>query len=129
MTSQERGKLPPFASGRLAGDYRPLFEYWRIARSKNREDLVEKAMLSNNDYKLLEDIVSRKAKVTALDLIDILTEKLADRIDPDIALEAMARLGYNLNRDEARLFIARLLASWLVEAGDYWRILRLTGTP
>jgi len=119
----ERDKKPPFASGELVEDFSPLFEYWRVARERGREDLVEAAMLSEADYKLLRDTV--KSGEAVLDLIDRLAEKVIDRVDPDIAAEALARNGIRVPPEEARWYIAKLIASWLIEAGDYWGFIRL----
>ena len=119
----EKEKKPPFASGELVGDYSPLFEYWRVARERGREDLVEAAMLSEADYKLLRDTV--KSGEAVLDLVDRLAEKIVDRVDPEIAAEALARSGVRVPPEEARWYIARLIASWLIEAGDYWGLIRL----
>jgi hypothetical protein len=116
-------KKPPFASGELVGDYGPLFEYWKIAREKGREDLVEAAMLSEEDYRMLQETAYRGEEV--LDLIERLTEKILDRIDPEIASEALSGYGVKAPPDEARRFIAKLIAAWLIEAGEYWCFIKL----
>ena len=126
MTSRDERRLPPFASGRLVDNYRVLFEYWRLARERGREDLVEKAMLSDNDYKLLASLVESEGKIRATDLIEVLADKLTDRIDDDIAILALEKAGYRLSKEDAKRYIARLLAAWLVEAGEYWRIIKLS---
>ncbi len=118
------GEKPPFASGKLAGDYKPLFEYWRVARERGREDLIEASMLQEADYDFLRKNVVIGESV--LDLLEKVTNSVIDRIDPEIAQIAMERVGLQLPKDEARLRIARLLASWLIEAGEYWGYIRLT---
>jgi len=121
-----RGRRPPWASGVLAGSYEPLFAYWEEARRRGREDLVESAMLGEADFDLLRRLASRGPS-TALDLLEELERVFEGRLDEDVARAAAARLGIDAGPGEARRLIARLLASWLLEAGDYWRIIRLRG--
>jgi len=117
-------ELPPFASGKIASDYSILFEYWRAAREKGREDLVESGMLSEDDYKMLVEEAAKNPRLE--DLLDALVERLLDRIDPDVAVEAVRRAtGARVDADTARRLVARLLASWLVEAGEYWNMVKL----
>lgn len=122
---EEKPKLPPFASGRIAGSYSLLFEYWRVARERGREDLVEKAMLSDEDYRRLREIASQGERVRLTDLLDELVDYFMERVDEELAGEAAGRLGYRISGSDARRLIARLLASWLVEAGEYWNIIRI----
>jgi len=117
-------ELPPFASGKIASDYSILFEYWRVARERGREDLVESGMLSEDDYKMLVEEAAENPNLE--DLLDALVARLLDRIDPDVAVEAVRRAtGARVDADTARRLVARLLASWLVEAGEYWNMVRL----
>ena len=116
ICGDKNGK-PPFATGFIVDDYGPLFAYWRIARGKNREDLVENAMIKNEDLDLLVNQASKGGSLG--DLVDNLTRILIDRIDPDIALEAVSACGYrNLDKGRARFLLARTLAGWLVELGE-----------
>ena len=115
---------PPFASGRIAGSYEPLFLYWEEARARGRGDLVEDAMLREDDYRLLRGLVARYRRLG--ELLDVLTSLMEDRVDPDIAREAYVRYGVaGVRPVDARRLIARLLASWLIEAGEYWGILKV----
>jgi hypothetical protein len=118
------GRRPPWASGRLAGDYELLFAYWEEARRRGREDLVEAAMLSEDDFQELRRLVEEGAG-SALDLVEKLAARVEERFDPDVAAAAASRLGLPAGGGEARRILARLLASWLVEAGEAWGILRL----
>jgi len=122
----EEGKLPPFASGKITSDYSILFEYWKVAREKGREDLIEGSMLSEDDYKLLVEEAGKSPRLD--DLLEALADKFLDRIDPDIAVEAVRRAtGATVESETARRLVARLLASWLVEAGEYWNMIRFRG--
>jgi len=117
-------ELPPFASGKITSDYSILFEYWRVAREKGREDLVESGMLSEDDYRMLVEEAAKNPRLE--DLLDALVERLLDRIDPGVAVEAVQRAtGARVDADTARRLVARLLASWLVEAGEYWNMVKL----
>jgi hypothetical protein len=118
--------LPPFASGRIAGSYRLLRRYLEVARERNRDEAFENALLREEDYELLKSL-AREGE-SALELVDRLTDILVERVDPEIAEEALRREGILLSGEEARRIIARLLASWLIEAGEYWKIISLENT-
>ncbi len=118
---------PPFASRELINDYEPLKAYLEIARRKGREDLVEKALLSQEDFILLSSLVRRG--LSLLDLIDTLKARFMERVDGDIAREAFNSLGLNVTTDFARERIAYILAGWLLEAGKYWKILTFKELP
>ncbi|MEB3845075.1 MAG: hypothetical protein LRS48_05290 [Desulfurococcales archaeon] len=122
----EGGWLPPFASGRLAADYSLLREYWRVARERGREDLVERSMLSEELLELLRSEIH--GGESAADVLERLASKLEDRIDESAAVEAARRRGLeSIDGATARRLVARLLAAWLLEAGDYWGHLKLRG--
>ncbi len=121
--SGEDKDLLPFASGRLVKDYSLLREYWRVARERGREDLVEKAMISEADYKRVREIVYGRGRVGLADLWDIVTGEVEDRIDPDIAEEAAKRLGLNALPSTARRLVARQLAAWIIEAAEHWKFI------
>lgn len=119
-----KGRKPPFASGVLAEDYSPLFEYWRVARERGREDLVEASMLREDDYSYLRELVGSGGLS-----VDVLMEKLSkrfeSRVDGDVAVEAFRRSGISMDRDLAKRRIASLIAAWLLEAGESWGLLKL----
>ena len=117
-------RRPPWASGKLAGDYDLLYAYWEEARRRGREDLVEAAMLSERDFDKLRELVGEGPR-SALELVERLAGELEARIDEDVAGAAAAGLGLPLAGEEARRRVARLMASWLVEAGEEWGVLRL----
>ncbi|MEB3861688.1 MAG: hypothetical protein GSR84_05655 [Desulfurococcales archaeon] len=118
-------RRPPFASGRIAGDYEPLFLYWEAARRAGREDLVERAMLREEDYRLASRLAREAGRLG--DLLDRLEEVMLERVDPGVAAEAYRMYGAPVGDEDARRLIARLLASWLVEAAEHWGFLRLRG--
>ncbi len=116
-------RRPPFASGKVAGDYEPLFLYWEAARERGREDLIEAATLREEDYKVLQREAGKGLGLEAL--LEALTSYMEERVDPEVAAEAYRRYGVEAGPEDARRLIARLLASWLVEAGEYWGFVRL----
>lgn len=117
-------RLPPFASGSIVEDYETLFIYWEKARSKGREDLIEKSTLSNTDFDRLRVIVE-EGTMTLEELLERLARDMAERIDPEMAAEALRERRISLEADDARRYLAKILAGWLIEAGEYWSILRL----
>ena len=125
---EDRG-LRPFASGRLVEDYSILREYWKRARARGREDLVDKSMLSEEDYEMIRGLVSSKGRIGLQDLWDELTEKLAERIDPDIAQEALEAVRIRTDKYTARRLVARQLAAWLIEAAEHWKMIRFSDSP
>ncbi len=122
---EEEGWRPPFASGRIAGVYEPLRLYLEVARELGREDLVERAVLSEEDFSWLRQRVSEAGRLRLLDLLDELEERFLERVDPEVAREAFRRYVVELSAGDARRRIARLLASWLVEAGEEWGHVKL----
>jgi len=126
-TRQEK-RLPMFANGTIVSDYEPLFHYWEIARKRGREDLVDKAMLENRDFDYIRRMVLEQA-LNLLEVLDRLEEYFIDRIEPEIAVKALEEtLGIELELEEARRRLARILAGWLLEAAQTWGIIRLRGT-
>lgn len=118
-------RRPPFASGRLAGDYEPLFLYWEAAREAGRENLLGEAMLREEDYRLVSRLAGETPRLG--DLLERLEEEMAGRVDPGLAAKAYRRYGLEIDPEDARRLIARLLAAWLLEAAEYWGFIRLRG--
>ncbi len=117
-----------FASGTIVSDYEPLFRYWEIARREGREDLVDKAMLENRDFDYIRKMILEQA-LNLLEVLDRLEEYFIERVDPGIAVKALEEtLGIELELEEARRRLARILAGWLLEAAQTWGIIRLRGT-
>lgn len=117
-----------FANGTVIPDYEPLFRYWEIARKRGREDLVNRAMLENTDFDYIRKMVLEQA-LNLLEILDRLEEYFIDRIEPEIAVKALEEtLGIELELEEARRRLARILAGWLLEAAQTWGIIRLRGT-
>ena len=121
----EGGWRPPFASGKIAGSYEPLKIYMELARERGREDLLDASILREEDFRMLRERVEREGRVRLLDLLNELEEYFAERVDPELAREAYRRYGLDLATGDARKRLARLMAAWLLEAGEEWGYVRL----
>lgn len=124
MTSKWK---PLFASGELVNDYEPLRLYLEEARSRGREDLVEKALLTQDDFTHLLDTM--RVTSNLLDLIEKLKPRFLERIDGEIAREAFKKMGLEVDANFARERIAYIMACWLLEAGKHWKILSFKELP
>ena len=118
-------RKPPFASGEIVGDYEPLFAYWRVARDKGREDLIEASTLSNEDFEYVKRYIEVRVRLSLAELIADLSTYFQDRVDEEVAREAYRRLGIGGVEGDYRILIARILAGWLVEAAEAWGILKI----
>ncbi|MCE4610363.1 MAG: hypothetical protein F7B17_00120 [Desulfurococcales archaeon] len=118
---------PPFATGKIVGSYEPLRRYLEAARRRGREDLVEAALLREEDFNLLRRLASLE-RVSLESLLSALEERFYDRVSGEVAREAYQSLGIRVDEESARRMMARILAGWLVESGEEWRILRLRAT-
>lgn len=129
----ETGKRRPLlADGSIVPDYEPLFKYWELAREKSKE-LADRAVLTNNDFVKLGDVVREASyegrKITVHDLLTRFTREFAERIDPKLAREALLKArGVEMEEEDARREIARIMSGWLIEAGKAWGLLRLVGS-
>lgn len=118
-------KRPLLADGSIVKDYTPLFIYFSKLTSKGLE--VKDFIISNNDLKFLEEIVSRGA-LPLQDLINRLIEYFTPRVKDNIAKEAVSEyLGIEVTKDFAVHYISKILAGWLIEAGKTLGILNLKG--
>ncbi len=123
LLEREKEEKPFLADGSLVEDYRPLIMYWRIASGKSRE-LVENTMLSQRDFRELERIASSYTGKPIASLQEYFIQWFRDRVDPDIAVEAIYRVyGVRVSREEATNKIASIIALWLLEAGRMLKII------
>ncbi len=122
---KEDEKLPFFADGSIIGEYKLLFEYWRILREKHRENMLDKAFLKREDFEYIRLLINIRKKMNLQELLDKLTDKFLERIDPDAAQEAFKNVyGIEIDREYARRKIAYVLAGWLIEAARNTGILK-----
>lgn len=121
-------RKPILASGLIVPDYEPLFKYWEIAKNTNRK-IAENATLKNEDFeKIIKYISFRGSSVDLLELIEYFEEYMLNRVEGNIAVRALKEVyDIELEEEEAKRKIARILAGWLIEASDIWGILKLKG--
>ncbi|MCE4615917.1 MAG: hypothetical protein F7C09_02505 [Aeropyrum sp.] len=118
---------PPFSTRKIVGSYRILKLYLEAARNLGREDLVDKALLKDDDVEALRGLVTQPG-ISVENLLNALTERFIDRVDGEVAEQALKEAGYNVDRETARRMVARVIAGWLVEAGEEWKIYSLRGS-
>ncbi len=118
--SDDEKKMPLMATGKIVEDYGLLYEYWRLAGDKAGE-----AILRREDFEKIREIV-KEGQISLRDVLEILTDYFLERIDGAIAEEAVKKYyGIKVEKEDARTRIARLLAGWLVEASEEWRIIKI----
>jgi len=121
-------KRPFFATGYLVDDYTPLMKYWEILRDEGREDALERAFLNNEDYDLLKRLAREMVGRPLADIFDGLIERFEERVEAEPALRAFREAGYkSMSLPEAKRSMARILAGWLLEAGEYLKIIAFSG--
>ena len=113
-------RRPPFATGRLVSDYGPIYRYWEALRAKGRQDLLERATLSEDDFGFVDRLVRSTPSMTLLELIDALKVRFRERVDPAIASEALG-----MDPEAAVEVLTSILAGWLVEAAEGFKVLGL----
>ncbi|MCE4617224.1 MAG: hypothetical protein F7C32_01390 [Desulfurococcales archaeon] len=124
MSCKKNMKRPFFATGYLIEDYEPLMKYWEFLRKEGREDILEKAFLDNEDYEILKKIAREKVGRSLAEIFDELIGRFLERIDAETALKAFREAGYKtIGLEEAKRSMARILAGWLLEAGENLKII------
>ncbi len=99
--------------------------YWKVARDRGREDLIEASTLSNDDFNYVKRYMEVRVRLSLADLLEDLSTYFKGRVDEDTAKEAYRRLGIEVKEGDYRELISRILAGWLIEAAESWGILRL----
>ncbi len=113
------------ATGNVIDNYEPLFYYWKKARNRKREDLIEKTLIREEDLELLKSVIEKSNELNLEDLLGKLSKTVLNRIDASIAKEALEDYGISVDEESARELIARILAGWIIEAGEIRGILKL----
>lgn len=109
----------------MIDNYNPLFYYWKKARGLGREDLIERTLIKEEDLKFLEDLVKNENRISLEMLINEIARAVSDRIDSEIAKEALKAYGIPMDGKEAKVLLARILAGWIIEAGEIRGIIKL----
>lgn len=108
--------MPLLANGSIVGDYEPLLEYIEIAKSKNSK-VAEESMPKSEDFEYVKEYVNARGRSSLYSLLEALTGIVLERVDPEIAREALEKV-YNVRfgLEDAREKIARIIAGWIIEA-------------
>ena len=117
---EQPARRPPFATGELVTDYTPLFKYLERAKELGRQDLVDKCILTEDDFNFVARLTKSSPSMTLLELINALKVRFADRVDPQVAAEALGT-----SPQVATELLTSVLAGWLVEAAKSFFILGL----
>ncbi len=123
MGEDNKSEMPPFASGKIVPTYKPLYIYWRLLKDDGREDLLEKSVLKEEDYKRVKELSEQNMNVEAL--INALKQEFRERIDPDYAKKALESYGLQMPAEEAVDMLAFILAGWSIEAAEQWNFIKL----
>jgi hypothetical protein len=118
-------KVPLLATGEVVENYEPLFFYWKKARERGREDLIESTLIKEEDLNLLRRIVEERNALNLEELINVLVREFSNRIDAELARDALRDYGLEMTENEARDYIARIFAGWVIEAGILRRIVNI----
>ncbi|MEM1661865.1 MAG: hypothetical protein QXT88_04535 [Desulfurococcaceae archaeon] len=106
-------KLPPFANGSIVGDYKPLLKYMDIAR-KTSTGLNR--LIVREDLDFLSNLIRTNERLNLLELLDLLKNRVKNRIDCSLASIAFKEAyGVDLGDDVACLKMAEILAGWIIE--------------
>ena len=115
--------MPPFASGKLASTYEPLYYYWKELKESGEEELLERSTLNEDDYRKVIEVSQKSSNV--YDILEALKEAFKERISPKHAAKALRIYGVDVDEDSAVEILAGLLASWAIEAAEKWGMIRL----
>lgn len=119
------GRKPLLATGDLVEDYTPLFQYIDTAVELRKYEARETVLIRNSDLEKVRELAST-TRLTVAQLINDLTEYVKHRIDPEVAVKALAKyLNHDVTADYAVTFYSRLLSCWIVEASSTLGIIRL----
>lgn len=111
------------SSGKIVSDYRPLLEYWKLAKA-HKPSLADKIIVDRKDLELIKSLSLQKRKVT--EILEVLRGKILDRIDGNLAKKAIKNV-YNLDISEenAKMVIAKILAGWYIEVADNLNVVKI----
>lgn len=106
-------KLPPFADGSIVGDYKPLLKYMDIAR---KTPAGSSRLIIREDLDFVSSLVKSSERLNLKDLMDMLINRVRDRIDCSLASIAFREAyGVDLSEDVACSRMAGILAGWILE--------------
>jgi hypothetical protein len=116
--------MPLLATGRLGADYNLIKIYYETALEKGVSP--EKIILNSDDLNYLKIFVENSSSRDLWTIIDVLSKRFIDRIDPVIAKETIEKyLNTKVDPEVAANMIARVVAMWCIEAGEVLGYIRL----
>ena len=111
-----RGKKPLLADGSIVGDYDPLMKYFEIAKSENPK-VAEDCIPRTEDFNYVRNYINVRGRTSLSSLLELLTMNVTERVNAEIAVKAFREVyGVELNPEDARERIARIIAGWIIEA-------------
>lgn len=118
---------PLLATGELVKDYTPLFQYIKTAAEMGRDKAKEEVIIKNSDLEKVRELAST-TKLSLPDLINRLSDYVRHRIDPEVAVKALAKyLGREVSEEYAVLYYSRLIACWAIEAATTLNMVKISG--
>jgi len=116
--------MPLLATGKLGADYNFIKIYYETALEKGVSP--EKIILNSEDLIYLKTLVENTSSRDLGTIIDVLSKRFIDRIDPLIAKEAIEKyLNTKIDPEVAVNMIARVIAIWCIEAGEMLGYIKL----
>lgn len=109
-------KMPLLADGSIVGDYEPLMIYVEIAKTKNPR-AAEECMPRSEDFEWVRNYINIRGRSTVHSLLEALTARICERVDPEVAREALEKAySTTFNSEDARERIAKIISGWIIEA-------------
>lgn len=114
------------STGKVVGDYRPIFEYWKAA-SEAAPEKAAAIVPTQEDIELVRGYVAASPSgVSVDDLKKLLAREVWGRVDPSLAREALKRAyGIEYTEEEARAKMAEIVAGWVIEAAEFFGVVEL----
>mgnify|MGYP000356630724 CR=1 FL=1 len=111
------------ASGKLSS-YRILIAYLNILNKEERDKVLPRAKDLEYVRMLIDEGINRLDEI-----IKELSENLKDRINGYYAKKVIKDvLGLDVNESEAKRFVAKELASWILEISENLNIIKIKGS-
>ncbi|MEM4965666.1 MAG: hypothetical protein QXS45_02700 [Sulfolobales archaeon] len=109
--------MPLLASGVIGADYTVVKFYIEVAREMNKD--YSSILISSEDLGYVKLAVENMASRKLDFLIDLISKRFTDRIDPYIARETYKRyLKVDVDERTAVQMLSRVLAVWCIEAAE-----------
>ncbi len=110
------------ASGKLSS-YKVLLSYLNLLDDKEKSRFLPRSSDLEYIKKLIEEGFNRLDEI-----INELVKYLKERVNPDLACEAVKKaLGIQLGTEEAITYVAKELASWIIEISESLNVVRIRG--